>query len=179
MARFEISDPGACSNAGAAASSLLRPLPAWVVRRAFSAYVTSKHAVIGMMRSAALECAPINIRVNTVNPSPVETRMMRSLEAGLMRSGRRVGGKESDQKPDSDAALRHARRHREIDAVPRERRQRSSSPDRSTWRTAEARRGRHDAQRIDDNEPLALPDRRPGKVRDIYSVTLSNGEPAF
>jgi len=48
-----------------------------------SAYVTSKHAVIGMMRSAALECAPLNIRVNTVNPSPVETRMMRSLEAGF------------------------------------------------------------------------------------------------
>ncbi len=51
-----------------------------------SAYVTSKHAVIGMMRTAALECAPFNIRVNTVNPSPVETRMMRSLEAGLMPS---------------------------------------------------------------------------------------------
>ncbi|MGH8595576.1 MAG: SDR family NAD(P)-dependent oxidoreductase [Gammaproteobacteria bacterium] len=48
-----------------------------------SAYVTSKHAVIGMMRSAALECAPFNIRVNTVNPSPVETRMMRSLEEGF------------------------------------------------------------------------------------------------
>lgn len=49
-----------------------------------SPYVTSKHAVIGMMRSAALECAPLNIRVNTVNPSPVETRMMRSLEEGIM-----------------------------------------------------------------------------------------------
>ena len=47
-------------------------------------YVTSKHAVIGLMRAAALECAPFNIRVNTVNPSPVETRMMRSLEEGLM-----------------------------------------------------------------------------------------------
>jgi len=47
-------------------------------------YVTSKHAVIGLMRSAALECAPFKIRVNTVNPSPVETRMMRSLEEGLM-----------------------------------------------------------------------------------------------
>ena len=45
-----------------------------------SAYTTSKHAVIGMMRSAALECAPLNIRVNTVNPAPIETRMMRSLE---------------------------------------------------------------------------------------------------
>ena len=46
-------------------------------------YVTSKHAVIGMMKSAALECAPMNIRVNTVNPSPVETRMMRSREEGF------------------------------------------------------------------------------------------------
>ena len=46
-------------------------------------YVTSKHAVIGMMKSAARECAGMNIRVNTVNPSPVETRMMRSLEEGF------------------------------------------------------------------------------------------------
>ena len=48
-----------------------------------SAYVTSKHAVIGMMRTAALECAPLKIRVNTVNPSPIETRMMRSIEEQL------------------------------------------------------------------------------------------------
>ncbi len=45
-----------------------------------SAYNTSKHAVIGMMRCAALECAPQGIRVNTVNPAPIETRMMRSIE---------------------------------------------------------------------------------------------------
>lgn len=46
-------------------------------------YVTSKHAVIGMMRSAALEGAPHKIRVNTINPSPVDNRMMRSLEEGF------------------------------------------------------------------------------------------------
>ena len=49
----------------------------------FSAYTASKHGVIGLMRSAALECASKKIRVNTVNPSPVETRMMRSIEQGL------------------------------------------------------------------------------------------------
>jgi NAD(P)-dependent dehydrogenase (short-subunit alcohol dehydrogenase family) len=47
-----------------------------------SAYITSKHAVIGMMRCAAVECAPLNIRVNTINPAPIESRMMRSLEEG-------------------------------------------------------------------------------------------------
>ena len=46
-------------------------------------YVTSKHAVIGLMKAAAKEFAGDGIRVNTVNPSPVQTRMMRSIETGL------------------------------------------------------------------------------------------------
>ena len=48
-----------------------------------SAYIASKHAVIGLMRTAALEMAAKKIRVNTVNPAPVDTRMMRSLEKGF------------------------------------------------------------------------------------------------
>lgn len=47
------------------------------------AYITSKHAIIGTMRVAALEGAPYNIRVNTVHPGPVDNRMMRSLEEGF------------------------------------------------------------------------------------------------
>ena len=47
------------------------------------AYVASKHAVIGITRSAAIGLGPHGIRVNAVCPSPVETRMMRALEAGL------------------------------------------------------------------------------------------------
>ncbi len=44
------------------------------------AYTTSKHGVIGIMRVAALESAVRNIRVNTIHPGPVNTRMMRSIE---------------------------------------------------------------------------------------------------
>lgn len=47
------------------------------------AYTTSKHAVIGTMRVAALEGAPYQIRVNTIHPGPVDNRMMRSLEEGF------------------------------------------------------------------------------------------------
>lgn len=46
-------------------------------------YVTSKHATIGAMKVGALEGAEDNIRVNTIHPSPVDNRMMRSLEEGF------------------------------------------------------------------------------------------------
>ena len=47
-----------------------------------SAYVTSKHAVVGIMRATAIEAAPRKIRVNSVHPAPVNNRMMRSIEEG-------------------------------------------------------------------------------------------------
>jgi NAD(P)-dependent dehydrogenase (short-subunit alcohol dehydrogenase family) len=50
-------------------------------------YNASKHAVIGLMRCAALEVAPFGIRVNTVNPGAVETRMMTSIEDGFADAG--------------------------------------------------------------------------------------------
>ncbi len=45
-----------------------------------SPYVSSKHAVVGMMRCLAVELGPECIRVNTLNPGPVDNRMMRSIE---------------------------------------------------------------------------------------------------
>ncbi|RBL90420.1 SDR family NAD(P)-dependent oxidoreductase [Chitinophaga flava] len=48
----------------------------------FVAYTTSKHATLGIMKTAALEAAPRKIRVNTIHPSPVDNRMMRSIEEG-------------------------------------------------------------------------------------------------
>lgn len=45
-----------------------------------SAYIAAKHAVVGLMKTAALACAPLNIRVNAINPSPIATRMITALE---------------------------------------------------------------------------------------------------
>ncbi|TSB47294.1 SDR family NAD(P)-dependent oxidoreductase [Alkalicoccobacillus porphyridii] len=50
-------------------------------------YVASKHAVIGLTKSAALEGAPNNIRVTAVAPSGVDTQMMRSIESNAELTG--------------------------------------------------------------------------------------------
>lgn len=43
-------------------------------------YIASKHALIGITKSAALESVPYNVRVNVVCPGPVDNNMMRQIE---------------------------------------------------------------------------------------------------
>ena len=53
------------------------------------AYITAKHAQIGLMRCLAKELAPRRIRVNTIHPGPIDNSFQRAVEEGL---GRVIGG---------------------------------------------------------------------------------------
>ena len=46
-------------------------------------YAASKHAVIGMMKTACLEFGSENIRFNSLAPGPIDNRMMQSLHEQL------------------------------------------------------------------------------------------------
>ena len=46
-----------------------------------SGYVTSKHALTGLMRGAALECADHQVRVNLICPGPVKSTMTDAIGA--------------------------------------------------------------------------------------------------
>lgn len=45
-----------------------------------AAYATSKHAVVGLMRTAAKEVAPRGIRVNTLHSGPVDNEFQHAVE---------------------------------------------------------------------------------------------------
>jgi NAD(P)-dependent dehydrogenase (short-subunit alcohol dehydrogenase family) len=47
-----------------------------------AAYCASKHAVIGLTKSAALECSATGVRVNCVCPGMIDSRMLNAIVAG-------------------------------------------------------------------------------------------------
>lgn len=52
------------------------------------AYITAKHAQVGLMRCLAKEFAPRGIRVNTIHPGPVDNEFQLAVEKGL---GKEIG----------------------------------------------------------------------------------------
>lgn len=56
------------------------------------AYVTAKHAQVGLMRSVAKGAARRNIRVNTLHPGPINNEFQLKIEEGI---GKLMGGKDA------------------------------------------------------------------------------------
>jgi NAD(P)-dependent dehydrogenase (short-subunit alcohol dehydrogenase family) len=84
-----------------------------------AAYATSKHALVGLMRTAAKEVADRGIRVNSIHPGPVGNAFQRRIETVATGEGEaRRGALRVD---DPARAARHAGRDRRGGAVPRER----------------------------------------------------------
>lgn len=75
-----------------------------------SAYVASKHAVIGLTRTAALEVASRGVRVNAICPSGVEGRMISSIAD-------KTSGNDRDASLQSFAARNPMKRLAQLDEV--------------------------------------------------------------
>jgi NAD(P)-dependent dehydrogenase (short-subunit alcohol dehydrogenase family) len=60
-------------------------------------YVAAKHALVGLMRCLAKEMASRGIRVNTVNPGPIDNDFMRTAERSMSKMLGRDAGEMFDQ----------------------------------------------------------------------------------
>jgi NAD(P)-dependent dehydrogenase (short-subunit alcohol dehydrogenase family) len=70
----------AIAKRGGGAIVVTSSVAGFIGSRGLGPYCASKHAVLGLVKSAAIELAEQKIRVVAVNPGPIENRMMRSIE---------------------------------------------------------------------------------------------------
>ncbi|MHB1836766.1 MAG: SDR family NAD(P)-dependent oxidoreductase [Solirubrobacteraceae bacterium] len=71
--------------------------------RGIAAYATSKHALVGLMRTAAKEVAARGIRVNTIHPGPTDNAFQHAIEVEA------VGGSERESAEAFDTMIPLAR----------------------------------------------------------------------
>ena len=67
----------ALGRAGGGSIVVTASLNSWRAAPAQAAYTASKHAVLGLVRAAALDLGPSGIRVNAIAPGPVATDALR------------------------------------------------------------------------------------------------------
>jgi NAD(P)-dependent dehydrogenase (short-subunit alcohol dehydrogenase family) len=61
------------------------------------AYATSKHAVVGLMRTAAKEMAPKGIRVNSLHPGPTDNEFQHAIEVEAVGASAEESAKAFEQ----------------------------------------------------------------------------------
>lgn len=88
----------ALRQGGGGSIVVMASINAWHAAPAQGAYTASKHAVLGLVRTAALDLGSDGIRVNALGPGPVATDALRE----------RIARREADGGPPVDEAMRQA-----------------------------------------------------------------------
>ena len=65
--------------------------------RGIAAYATSKHAVVGLVRTAAKEMAPRGIRVNSLHPGPTDNAFQSAIEVEAIGASREESAQAFEQ----------------------------------------------------------------------------------
>jgi NAD(P)-dependent dehydrogenase (short-subunit alcohol dehydrogenase family) len=88
----------ALQGSGGGAIVVMASMNAWHAAPSQGAYTASKHAALGLVRTAALDLGSYGIRVNAIGPGPVATEALRE----------RLAGREAEGGLKADEALRQA-----------------------------------------------------------------------
>ncbi len=72
-------------EAGGGAIVNMASILGWAGQAGSSAYVAAKHGVLGLTKAAALEVAPLGIRINSVGPGYIDTPMLGGIPAETLK----------------------------------------------------------------------------------------------